>query len=135
MQAATASAPRRIWAHPLFLRRVLLADAATCVTAGLLMSMGAGVIAPLTALPPTLLLFAGLALFFVALVMAAVALREPLSIPGAWLVIVGNVGWVAGSLALMALLPLTALGMAFVFAQALAVAALTTLEIVGVRRL
>ena len=45
-----------------FLRTVLLIDAATCVATGLLMALGADIVAGLTAVPAPLLLYAGLSL-------------------------------------------------------------------------
>jgi hypothetical protein len=45
-----------------FLRTVLLIDAATCVATGLLMTLGADIVAGLTAVPAPLLLYGGLSL-------------------------------------------------------------------------
>lgn len=66
--------------------------------------------------------------------MGWVALREELSVGGAWVVILGNAGWVAGSVAVVVVLSPTAIGYAFVLAQAVAVALLAELEYVGLRR-
>jgi hypothetical protein len=122
--------------HPNFLRTVLLADAATCVATGLLMTAGSGLLAGLTHLPAALLMSAGLSLFPIAAVIAFVAMRPATWPLGVWLVIVGNVGWVIASLYL--LVPGTiapnALGYAFLIVQAVAVAVLTELEIMGIRR-
>jgi hypothetical protein len=112
------------------LRKVLLLDAGTCVAAGAAMSLLAGPLARLTAIPEPLLLTAGLALFPVAAFMAFVA-RMP-SIPKAavWLIVLGNAAWVAGSalLLLAALIRPNGFGVAFILAQALAVAVLAWLE-------
>lgn len=112
------------------LRKVLLLDAGTCVAAGAVMSLLAGPLARLTAIPEPLLLTAGLALFPVAAFMAFVA-RMP-SIPKAavWLIVLGNAAWVAGSalLLLAALIRPNGFGVAFILAQALAVAVLAWLE-------
>jgi len=112
------------------LRKVLLLDAGTCVAAGAVMSLLAGPLARLTAIPESLLLTAGLALFPVAAFMAFVA-RMP-SIPKAavWLIVLGNAAWVAGSalLLLAALIRPNGFGVAFILAQALAVAVLAWLE-------
>ena len=63
-----------------------------------------------------------------------VATRERLLAAGTWLVIAGNVLWVAGSaLVLMVEVP-TALGYAFVIAQGVVVAFLAELEYIGVRK-
>src|SRR4029450_12492251 len=85
-----------------FLRKVLLVDAATCVGAGALMSFGAGTLAPLLNLPSALLLGAGVVLFPVAAFIAFVATRARLSAAAVWIVVVGNVLWIGGSLWVMA---------------------------------
>jgi hypothetical protein len=121
--------------HPKFLRAVLIADAATCVATGTLMSLGATALAGLTRLPETLLFGAGLSLFPIAAFIGLVASRP--SAAGVWIVILGNAGWVVGSLLVLApggIAP-NALGTAFVIVQAIAVAALAELEVVGLRRM
>jgi hypothetical protein len=134
--ATTMTTNTGLFSHPLFLRRVLLLDAATCLVTGLVMTAGATMTAKLTQLPAELLTAAGASLFPIALFMAWVASRRPISLAGAWLVILGNVGWVLGSLALLTgLAPFNAFGAAFVTAQAFAVAVLAALEYAGVRRL
>lgn len=96
------------------------------------MSMGAGPLAELTGIPAVLLLYAGLALFPVALVMAAVGTRA-LSARPVWLIVVGNAVWVAGSIWLLlgGVIAPNALGSLYIAAQALVVAALTWLEARG----
>jgi hypothetical protein len=122
--------------HPRFLRTVLLADAATCVATGLLTTAGSGLLAGLTHIPAGLLMAAGLSLFPIAAFIAFVAMRPATWPLGVWLVILGNIGWVIGSLYL--LVPGTiapnGLGYAFLIVQALAVVVLTELEVMGVRR-
>lgn len=122
--------------HPGFLRTVLLADAATCVATGLLMTAASGLLAGLTHLPAGLLTSAGLSLFPIAAVIAFVAMRPGTWPLGVWMVILGNIGWVVGSLYL--LVPGTiapnALGYAFLIVQAVAVVVLTELEVMGIRR-
>jgi hypothetical protein len=122
--------------HPNFLRNVLLVDAATCVVSGLLMTIAAKPVANLTGLPAELLGFAGFSLFPIAVIIAFVAARQPAWPIGVWLVIVGNVGWVVGCLVLLlgAFASPTTLGVAFVSAQAIAVAVLAELEFTGLRR-
>lgn len=115
------------------LRRVLAVDAATCVAAGALMTFGAGPLAPLTGLPQPLLLWAGAALFPVAVLMAFLSRRETAPAALVGLVVLGNAGWVAGSLAVLVATRATALGVAFVLVQAAAVAVLTVLEWRGAR--
>ena len=120
--------------HPRFLRTVLIIDAATCVATGALMSLGATALAGLTRLPETLLFGAGLSLFPIAAFIALVASRP--SAADVWVVVLGNVGWVIGSLLLLAAGPApNALGIAFVIVQAIAVAMLAELEVIGLKRL
>jgi hypothetical protein len=134
--ATTMNANTSFFAHPLFLRRVLLLDAITCVVTGLAMALGADMATRLTALPSGLLTTAGASLFPTALFMAWVATRKPIPAAGVWLVILGNVGWALGSLILLTwLVPFNALGAGFVMMQALAVAGMAALEFVGLRRI
>lgn len=113
---------------PNFLRTILLLDAATCAVMGAALALGAAPIARLTDIPPGLLLYAGLSLFPIAAFIAIVAMRPvPATV---WLVILGNLGWVAGSLLLLVsgwIAP-NGLGYAFVAVQAIAVAVITKLE-------
>src|SRR5256885_15393419 len=117
----------------MFLRRMLLVDAATCVATGALLSLAAGPLSSLLGLPAGLLLWAGLALFPIAAFMLWVATRASPPRPGVWLVIAGNAAWVFGSIAILGLSP-TALGYAFVIVQAVAVALLAQLGYSGPRR-
>lgn len=118
------------------LRKILLFDAATCTGMGVVLVLGAGVIAPLTGIPTTLLFYAGVALFPIAAFMAVVAGRAGRWPAGVWLVVLGNAGWVAGSLWLMVggVIAPTGLGHAFIAIQALAVAGLAAVEYVALRR-
>ncbi len=121
--------------HPNFLRTVLRIDAATCIATGLLMALGAQPLSSLTQLPSGLLSAAGLSLFPIAAFIVFVAARAPVWPFGVWLIVIGNVGWVLTSVWLLiagAVSP-NALGVAFVSAQAVAVAVLATLEVMGVR--
>ena len=116
------------------LRRVLMVDAATCIATGVLLSLFAAPLSTLLGLPASLLFYAGASLFPIAAFMAWLALRRDVARWGAWLVILGNAGWVAGSVLVLALFPPTALGYAFVIAQAVVVAFLAELEYYGLRR-
>lgn len=109
------------------LRPVLLFDAATCLAMGALLVAAAGPIAALTDLPAPLLGEAGIVLFPFALFVLWAARRG-----GGWpvkAVIAANIAWVAASFALIAS-PWngSALGIAFVGAQAAAVALLAALQ-------
>jgi hypothetical protein len=118
------------------LRNLLLFDATTCATMGGMLTLASGPLAELTAIPSGLLLGAGVILFPIAAFMAVTAgrLREwPWAV---WLIIGGNVLWVAASLALLAGTSIApnSLGVAFIAVQAMAVAGLAVLEFVASRR-
>ena len=87
-----------------------------------------------TGLPKTVVVLTGLALLPIAAFIAWVATRERVPAAGVWLVILGNAAWVLGSLALFLAVSPTALGYAFVIAQALVVVALAEMEYVGLRK-
>jgi hypothetical protein len=121
----------------LFLRRVLLADAAASGATGALMLVGAGLLEPLLGLPPMLLRPASLILLPFAALVAYVATRPQLSRGAVWAIVIANLLWVADSAALVLgnwVVP-TGLGYVFVVAQAAVVAVLAKLEYVGLRRL
>jgi hypothetical protein len=110
------------------LNAIFAIDAATCLGAGLILSLGAGMLEPMTGLPSQLSLIAGIALFPVAALFAVMATMRTIPHWLSLLGVVGNWAWVAGSLVVLALAPLNGLGVAFVAAQALAVAVLAWLE-------
>lgn len=110
------------------LQNVLLLDAATCFAAGALMAFGSNFVAGLTAIPGPLLTWAGLILFPIAALMVYAGLQAAPPRPIVWLIVLGNIGWVAASLALFAVIAPNALGAAFILAQAAAVAVLALLE-------
>lgn len=116
-----------------YLRTVLFVDAATCLGSGLAMSFGASLLAHLTQIPASLLFYAGLSLLPIAVFMAFVATRATLSPAGVWLIVLGNVAWVAASVWLMAggVIAPNVLGIAYIGMQAAAVALLTWLEYRG----
>ena len=119
-----------------FLRRVLLADAATCIATGLLMLVGPGVLEQFTGLPAGLLRYAGISLLPFAAFLVYLATRENLLQPMVWTAIVLNLLWTVDSFLLLMTgwVAPTELGYAFVIAQALGVAALAGLEYVGLRK-
>jgi hypothetical protein len=118
------------------LRFALLADALASGATGVLMAAGAGLLAPILGLPSPLLLWAGVLLIPFALLVAWSGAREqpPGGVAGA--IVLVNLAWVVGSVALLALLPQapTALGYAFVIAQALAVLVLALMQWTGIAR-
>jgi ketosteroid isomerase-like protein len=119
------------------LRNLLLMDAGTCVAMGMFLTLGARPLATLTDLPIPLLFYAGVALFPAAAFMVVTASR---AVSLGWAVrsvIIGNLLWIAASLALvfgMWIVPNPA-GYAFMGLQAIAVALLTVLEQMAWRRM
>jgi len=119
-----------------FLRYALLADAVASGATGLLMIAGADLLTGLLGLPVGLMREAGLLLIpYVALV-AFVGTREVISRQAVQTVIALNVVWVAASVGLLVtdFVAPTALGVAFVLAQAAAVAVFAELQFIGLRR-
>jgi hypothetical protein len=120
----------------LFLRRVLIVDAAASAVTGLQMLLGAGLLEGLLGIPAALLREAGLILIPYVAFVGYVATRESVQTPAVWTIIACNALWTAASLLLLVsgwVAP-TALGYAFVIAQALAVGILGELQYVGLRR-
>ena len=119
-----------------FLRRVLLADAATCLAAGLLMTLGAGLLEQFFGLPSGLSRYAGVGLLPFAAFLVYLATRETLPAAAVWAVIVLNVLWTLDSLLLLlsGWVAPTPPGYAFVIAQALGVAMFAALEYVGLKK-
>jgi len=119
-----------------FLRRVLVADAATCLTTGFLMVLGAAFLARLFGMPSELLRFAGISLFPFTAFLIFMTSRQRLSLAVVWTVIVLNALWTADSFLIIATgwITPTPLGYAFVTGQALGVAMFAGLEYVGLRK-
>jgi hypothetical protein len=119
-----------------FLRRVLFADAATCLATGLLLTLGSGALEQFLGLPAGLMRYAGLSLLPFAALLVYLATRERLSPPAVWAVIILNALWTADSflLLLTGWVAPTELGYAFVVGQALGVAAFAGLEYLGLRK-
>jgi hypothetical protein len=118
------------------LKRVLFLDAASCVGMGVLIAAASAPLAAPLGIAAPILFGAGLFLLPVALFIAFVAGR-PVLRPGlVWLVVAGNLLWVAESFVLMATTPsITMLGQAFVAVQAVMVAGLSLLEAMGALRI
>lgn len=115
------------------LRNVLYLDAFTCIACGALMSLAAEPLSSATLIPGALLFYAGVSLFPIAAFMAVVGKRAAHSGPMVGIVAGGNLLWVLASIWLLvggAVTP-NALVVAFVAAQAGAVAGFTALEIRG----
>ncbi|WP_430469568.1 hypothetical protein [Thalassospira lucentensis] len=112
------------------LKTVLVLDAATCLAFGVLLTLGADLLGEWFGLPSNLLLIAGVILFPCAVLMYVTGRQETPSPALVWLIIIGNVGWVIASIAIL-LLPAISpslLGFGFVIVQALAVCLLAGLE-------
>jgi hypothetical protein len=118
----------------LFLRRVLALDSLSCAAMGVLMAFGATALAPLFGLPESLVRIAGLLLLPLAVFIGWLASRPAPAPALVWVVILGNAGWTAESFVVLGQSQATALGTAFVAAQAAAVLGLAALEHVGLRK-
>ena len=123
-------------AIPPFLRRALLLDAGVSGAAALLLLAGAPLLSPLLGLPQALLVWAGIAMVPFVVLLVAVARRDAASRMTLVDIIAINALWVAGSVGLLVsgLVAPTALGYAFVLAQAAAVALFAILQFLGLRR-
>lgn len=113
----------------LTLRRLLILDGFSCLLLGALLCAMPDTLAPLSGLPEALLRGAGLLLFPCAALMFGAALPSRTLPAMAWLIVLGNVGWIAASLAVLALnRGVTPLGEALVLGQAAVVAVVAWLE-------
>ena len=111
-----------------------MVDAATCLLMGVLLVFAAQPLAALLALPSSLLFYAGILLFPCAALMVFAGRKTSPNSILVWLVIVGNVAWVAASIfVITAWFSPSSLGLAFVLAQAAAVAILALLEYRGLK--
>lgn len=123
------------FASPRFLPRVMWVDAASCAATGALQVGFTDALARLTGLPAGLLVGTGLFMLAYAAAVAAMAraATPPRTLIG--LVVAGNLSWAAACAALLAsgLFPVTALGMAWVIMQAVAVALLAEAQWMGLR--
>lgn len=121
---------------PLSLRAALVLDAAASGAAGIVMLAGAGMLAPLLGLPAGLLAAAGAALLPFALAVGLLARRTAPPRGLAWAVVAVNEAWVVASIVLLlgGWVTPTALGVAFVLAQAAVVAAFAVLQALALRR-
>jgi len=119
-----------------FLRNALLLDAIACAATGLLLVMAAGPLSGPFGFPSAFLRGAGLVLLPCAALLAWFSSREALPRLAVIAVIGVNVLWIAESIAilLMGWFAPSDLGIAFVLAQAAAVALVTELEIIGLKR-
>ena len=119
-----------------FLRRIIALDAAACAASGALMAFAAGPLAGVTGLQPGLTQPTGVFLLVWAAFLAFLATRPALPRAVVWLLIGVNLVWVVESALFLALgwVQPTALGYAFVIAQAAAVALIAELQFLALRR-
>lgn len=122
-----------IVAAPLFLRRVLQADAASCLACGALQLAAPVSLSGLLGLPQPLLQATGVFLVGYALVLAWIALRPQLPRPLVALFAAGNVAWAIGCGAALALWQPTAPGIAWIVLQGVTVLVLAELQWMGLR--
>lgn len=119
-----------------FLRNVLLADAAVGAAAAVLTIAGANLLSPLLGLPRPLIFWAGVALLPVVLFLVVMARRPTL--PRSWLqeIVLINTAWVIASLGILAfgIVAPNLFGVAFVVAQAMAVALFAALQFTALRQ-
>jgi hypothetical protein len=123
--------------HPSpFLRRSLILDAVASGATGALMLAGAGLLEGWLGLPAALLRAAGLVLVPYVAFVGYLATRETLTPAAVWTVVAANGLWAAASIGLLlsGWVAPTALGYAFVIAQAAVVAVFGELQYVGMRR-
>jgi len=123
--------------HPsLFLRRALLADAIFSGISAVLMTIGAGALAPLLNLPEALLRETGLFLIAYAIIVGWLGTRASLPKALALIVVVGNAAWTLASVALLfsGMVSPNLLGEIVVVAQAIATGVFAELQYIGLRK-
>ena len=120
----------------LFLRRAIQADAIFSGMSALLLTFGAGALAPWLNLPETLLRETGLFLIAYAALVGWLGTRQSMPKPLVVIVISGNAAWTLASIALLfsgAVSP-NLLGEIVVVAQAIATGVFAELQYVGLRK-
>jgi hypothetical protein len=120
----------------LFLRRAILADAIFSGISAVVLTFGAGMLAPLLNLPEALLRETGLFLIAYAGLVGWLGTRSSMPRVLVGIVIAGNAAWTLGSIALLfsgAVTPYL-LGEAFVAIQAVATGVFAELQYIGLRR-
>ena len=127
--------PRSMFSSPIFIRRVLQLDAASCIATGALQVVAAPALAGLFGLPQSLLLGTGLFLLVYAAAVLWLSLRRSIRRGGVGVVMGGNLLWAIGCGWLLASGPVavTTLGQLWVLAQALVVVVLAQLQWSGLR--
>jgi len=118
------------------LRYVLLADAATCLACGLLLSIGGSFLQNLLGLPGSLIFYSGLSLFPFTAFLIYVATRKSISKTVVWFIIGLNLLWAIDSFLLLfsGYVAPTTFGYLFVIFQAIGVLMFADLEFIGLRK-
>jgi hypothetical protein len=118
------------------LKFALIADAIASAAMGLLLAGGAGLLSGFLGLPQDLLFYAGLFLIPYALGVAWIGTRPQISKSLVWLVVALNGLWVADSIGLLVtdFVSPNLWGVAFVAAQAMAVAIFAVAQIAGLKQ-
>jgi hypothetical protein len=118
-----------------FLRRVLWADAISCLACGLLQVTLAATLSSRLGLPAILLVDVGLFLLLYGAAVLFLATRIRIANSIVWLLIAGNIAWAVACIALLldSGAALTVFGKAYLVLQASAVAILARLQYAGVR--
>jgi hypothetical protein len=120
----------------LFLRRAILADAIFSGASALLLTFGAGALAPWLSLPDALLRETGLFLIAYAALVGWLGTRQSMPKALVMIVIAGNAAWTIASIALLfsgAVAP-NLLGEAAIAIQAIAVGTFAELQYIGLHR-
>jgi hypothetical protein len=118
------------------LRRAIQADAIFSGASALLLTFGAGALAPMLNLPEALLRETGLFLIAYAALVGWLGTRQSMPKALVLIVIAGNAAWTVGSIALLfsgAVTP-NLLGEAVVAIQAIATGAFAELQYIGLRK-
>lgn len=120
---------------PLFLKRVLMADAASCLAMAALFMAGASTLSSLFGLDRDLVFGAGILLVPVGLLILAIGMRQAAPAFLVYLIVAGNLLWSLESGLVIANAPaITPIGIAFVAVQAAAVLAFAALEYLGMKQ-
>ena len=117
-----------------FLRAILKIDAAACLAMGGVVLASAGMLQAPLGIHATALAWPAASLIPIGLFILWLGTRREAPAALVWLVILGNFGWTAASLAAAAQLPgITAIGQLVIAAQGVAVLALAIAEWAGLR--
>lgn len=124
-----------VLASPRFLPRVMALDAASCAATGAVQLAFTDALVRLTGLPAGLLVGTGVFFLVYAAAAAWIARRQPVMRTLIGLVALGNFGWAVACIALLAsgVYAVSALGMAWVLAQAVTVVLLGEAQWMGLR--